>query len=386
MAPRAGSTLNSGSSVVSCGMRSTNRMGISDVLCSERLDEALKPIETTPKSISPTEKWNEGPTTRPLKEGFMHLPESRALEAYLAGDMLARLQHAGIGREAEAGAYGRVVWREREGGLDLAVVFEHDLVSVLRVDVHISNVEHVVEPCRLGPKRLPLHHQWESCLSARNGAVGVGGEAGHGLRLEDDCQLAVPARVYLAARGLDYKGVVLEHHWVELDGSTLLPATAEYEPHSLARLISGRGHLLPLELHPHVGAVVQLDRPLRGERYVARLQQDERALEAHFNVRRGAGQLCDALFARVVRDEHLLLERAVLFRQEREQQLHRLAGGKHALRGRDGKGIRHREQEAALRGASVAQQERLLCHHTHGLPPKVHRVRELEARPRPART
>mmetsp|Transcript_28893 Transcript_28893/g.78861 ORF Transcript_28893/g.78861 Transcript_28893/m.78861 type:complete len:207 (-) Transcript_28893:1367-1987(-) len=67
MAPRAGSTLNSGSSVVSCGMRSTNRMGISDVLCSERLDEALKPIETTPKSISPTEKWNEGPTTRPLK-------------------------------------------------------------------------------------------------------------------------------------------------------------------------------------------------------------------------------------------------------------------------------------------------------------------------------
>ena len=41
-------------------------MGTSDVLCSAKVMVLRKPMETEPKSICSSEKWKEGPTTRPL--------------------------------------------------------------------------------------------------------------------------------------------------------------------------------------------------------------------------------------------------------------------------------------------------------------------------------
>ncbi len=48
-------------------MRRLKRIGMSEVLCIDSAVEARKPRETVPKAISPTEKWKEGPTTRPLE-------------------------------------------------------------------------------------------------------------------------------------------------------------------------------------------------------------------------------------------------------------------------------------------------------------------------------
>eukprot|EP00962_Isochrysis_galbana_P023558 scaffold7123_cov119-Isochrysis_galbana.AAC.13 len=40
---------------------------MSEVLYIDNIRDAWNPMETVPKSISPTEKWKDGPTTRPLK-------------------------------------------------------------------------------------------------------------------------------------------------------------------------------------------------------------------------------------------------------------------------------------------------------------------------------
>ena len=217
-----------------------------------------------------------------------------------------------------------------------------------------------------------------------------------GRRAEGDGELAVRVGEDLAARRIDREDRVVEGERVLLDEPARRAELAlrhavgllveAHEGVEAVGLVLARGAVrLPREAHFDVRPVVQLERRLRQQRDVARLEHEQRALEPDLDVARGAGEARVAALARVVLDEQLLGVLAARLRLEAERQLQRLARLERAVRRRDRKGRRHRQHEAAVGVARVAEQEGLGGVGADGLQAEVDAVGELEARARPAR-
>ena len=269
-------------------------------------------------------------------ERLVELAQQVGAEAHLDDLLLARLEVARVGVKLKRRRRA-VVGRERVVAVDVAVVLEHDLVPVLRVDVDVADVEALVEPRRLRPEAHALQLERQPRLAA--GELAVGGErdlAGGG-RAEGDRELAVRVGEDLAARRVDREDRVLEDERVLLDEAARRARTCAaawpvgllveaHEGVQAVGLVLARGAVrLPREAHLDVRPVVQLERRLREQRDVARLEHEQRALEAHLDVGGGAGEARVAALARVVLDEQLLGVLAPRLRLEPERQLHRLA-------------------------------------------------------------
>ena len=240
------------------------------------------------------------------------------------------------GREGEARGEERVVGREAVVAVDIAVVLEDHLVLVLRVDVHVTDVERIIQPQRLRAEATSLERERQARLAAGDLAVGGHGGLTRVLRAEGDGQLAVRVRKDLALERLDGEDGICKRERVLLDepplhaqrvrGHRASGVVEGDEAVSAPLLVLGSGaQSLPRELDLHVAPIVQLERRLREQRDVARLEHEQRALEAHLDVARGASETRETALARVVLDQQLLGVFAAKLRLEIEGELHRPA-------------------------------------------------------------
>ena len=269
-------------------------------------------------------------------EGLIELAQQIGEESHLDHLLLARAQVARGGREGEARGEERVVGREAVVAVDIAVVLEDHLVLVLRVDVHVADVERIVQPQRLRAEATPLERERQARLAAGDLAVSGHGSLTRVLRAEGDGKLAVRVGEDLALERLDCEDGVRKRERVLLDepplraqrvsGHRASGVVEGDEAVSAPLLVLGSGaQSLPREVDLHVAPIVQLERCLREQRDVARLEHEQRALEAHLDVARGACETREAALARVVLDQELLGVLAAKLRLEVEGELHRPA-------------------------------------------------------------
>jgi hypothetical protein len=111
--------------------------------------------------------------------------------------------------------------RARGVAVPRRVVVSLALVPMLRVDVHVANVEGVVQPRGLGAEAVALELERQARLAAGELAEGGDAHLARRLRSEGDGQLAIRVWEDLTGGRLDREDGVVESERVLLDAPAL---------------------------------------------------------------------------------------------------------------------------------------------------------------------